>query len=257
MGNTTIEDNLSENYSTIEVIAIIILCVIEEQLMKIYYKFGLEDAIRKHILCEFNYIPLSYDLTEEEKAKKKKIIAAFNAKKKNGEPVSDNDLYTQLSLINKTATMKLNAFNALLKKKPDLLEKCIIFVQTMEYGELVQEILLEYVDKYHTYYADDEKGNLFDFSSGKLDCLLTCKKVSEGIDISRVTNIVLFSSDRSKLVTTQRIGRALRLDKSNPDKVANVVDFVLESDSGDETADRERCDWLNNLSGIRRADNEE
>ena len=38
-----VEDNLSENYSTIEVIAIIILWVIEEQLMKIYYKFGLED----------------------------------------------------------------------------------------------------------------------------------------------------------------------------------------------------------------------
>ena len=29
----------------------------------------MKDAIKKGILCEFNYIPLSYSLTEEEKAK--------------------------------------------------------------------------------------------------------------------------------------------------------------------------------------------
>ena len=42
-----------------------------------------------------------------------------------------------------------------------------------------------------------------------------------------MTNIFLFASDRSKLVTTQRIGRALRLDKKNPDKKATVIDFIL------------------------------
>lgn len=39
-------------------------------------------------------------------------------------------------------------------------------------------------------YADDEKINLENFAAGKIDCLLTCKKVSEGIDISSVTNII-------------------------------------------------------------------
>ena len=87
----------------------------------------------------------------------------------------------------------------------------------------------------------------------KISCLLTCKKVSEGIDISTVTNIFLFASDRSRLVTTQRIGRALRLDKNNPDKVANVIDFVLEDKSeGDTNADTERKEWLTELAKTRR-----
>lgn len=224
----------------------------------IIFTFSLQDAIKKGILCEFNYIPLPYVLSEEEKQKKKKIIAAFNAKKENGEPCDEKDMFTQLAFVNKTAIDKIVEFEEFIVDRIELLEKCIIFVQSKEYGELLQNVLIKYTDKYHTYYADDEKINLDNFASGKISCLLTCKKVSEGIDISSVTNIFLFASDRSRLVTTQRIGRALRLDKNNPEKVANVIDFVL-SDAGenDSNADLERQEWLSELSKTRREQNEE
>ena len=224
---------------------------------EVIFEFTLQDAIKKGILCEFNYIPLPYVLTEEEKLKKRKIIAAFNAKKESGEPVDEKDMFTQLALVNKTAVNKLEEFENLISQRPELLQKCIIFVQTMEYGAKLQEILVRYSDKYHTYYADDEKINLENFAAGKIDCLLTCKKVSEGIDISSVTNIILFSSDRSRLVTTQRIGRALRLDKNNPEKKATVVDFVIEdSEENDNNADAARAEWLTELSQTRRCEHE-
>ena len=220
---------------------------------EVIFEFTLQDAIQKGILCEFNYIPLPYVLSDEEKLKKRKIIAAFNAKKESGEPVDEKDMFTQLALVNKTAVNKLEEFESLISQRPELLQKCIIFVQTMEYGAKLQEILVRYSDKYHTYYADDEKINLENFAAGKIDCLLTCKKVSEGIDISSVTNIILFSSDRSRLVTTQRIGRALRLDKNNPEKKATVVDFVIEdSEENDNNADADRAEWLTELSQTRR-----
>ena len=95
------------------------------------------------------------------------------------------------------------------------------------------------------------------FSNGEIECLLTCKKISEGIDISSVTNIFLFSSDRSKLVTTQRIGRALRLDKKNPNKRANVIDFVLNDYFDNDNADQERKEWLTSLSKTRKECDEE
>lgn len=225
---------------------------------EIVFEFNLEDAIKKGILCEFNYIPLPYELTEAEKHKKKKIIAAFNAKKESGEPYDEKEMFTQLSLVNKTAINKIEEFEVLISKRPELLDKCIIFVQTMEYGKQLQEVLIKYTDKYHTYYADDEKINLENFAEGKINCLLTCKKVSEGIDISSVTNIFIFASDRSKLVTTQRIGRALRLDKNNPEKKANVIDFILEDISeNDNNADQERKEWLTKLSETRRCEDEE
>lgn len=224
---------------------------------EVIFEFTLQDAIQKGILCEFNYIPLPYVLSDEEKLKKRKIIAAFNAKKESGEPVDEKDMFTQLALVNKTAVNKLEEFESLISQRPELLQKCIIFVQTMGYGAKLQEILVRYSDKYHTYYADDEKINLENFAAGKIDCLLTCKKVSEGIDISSVTNIILFSSDRSRLVTTQRIGRALRLDKNNPEKKATVVDFVIEdSEENDNNADADRAEWLTELSQTRRCEHE-
>lgn len=224
---------------------------------EVIFEFTLQDAIQKGILCEFNYIPLPYVFSDEEKLKKRKIIAAFNAKKESGEPVDEKDMFTQLALVNKTAVNKLEEFESLISQRPELLQKCIIFVQTMEYGAKLQEILVRYSDKYHTYYADDEKINLENFAAGKIDCLLTCKKVSEGIDISSVTNIILFSSDRSRLMTTQRIGRALRLDKNNPEKKATVVDFVIEdSEENDNNADADRAEWLTDLSQTRRCEHE-
>lgn len=231
---------------------------LQNEIGEIIFKFSLEDAIKRGILCEFNYIPLNYELTEAEKQKKKKIIAAFSAKKEKGEPYDEKDMYTQLALVNKTAINKIDEFEQVISSRPELLQKCIIFVQTMEYGLKLQEVLIKYTDKYHTYYADDQKYNLVNFAEGKINCLLTCKKVSEGIDISSVTNIFLFASDRSRLVTTQRIGRALRLDKTNPNKVANVIDFVLEdAEENDHNADQERKEWLTALSETRRGEYEE
>ncbi len=230
---------------------------LQNEIGDIIFEFSLEDAIKKGILCEFEYIPLPYLLTDEEKTKKKKIISAFNAKKENDEPVVETDMFTQLALVNKTAINKIDEFERLISKKPELLKKCIIFVQTMEYGEKLQDVLVRYTDRYHTYYADDEKYHLEEFSNGEIECLLTCKKISEGIDISSVTNIFLFSSDRSKLVTTQRIGRALRLDKKNPNKRANIIDFILNDYSENDNADQERKEWLMNLSKTRRECDEE
>ena len=231
---------------------------LQSEIGDIIFTFSLEDAIKKGILCEFEYIPLPYILTDEERAKKKKIIAAFNAKKEAGEPVDEKDMFTQLSMVNKTAINKIDEFEALVAKNPNLLRKCIIFVQTKDYGELLQDVLVKYTDRYHTYYADDEKSRLHDFAEGRIECLLTCKKISEGIDISSVTNIFLFASDRSKLVTTQRIGRALRLDKKNPNKKAIVIDFILEDAvENDNNADQERKEWLTGLSRTRRTEDEE
>jgi superfamily II DNA or RNA helicase len=129
----------------------------------------------------------------------------------------------------------------------------------------VQEIIYDYVDDFHTYYGEDDESKLDEFSTGKLSTLVTSKAIQEGIDIQSVKNIILFSAPRSKGTTTQRIGRALRKDPSNPGKKANVIDFLVKSDIeqetvGDETGevdeemkppDRERYEWLTELSKVR------
>lgn len=88
----------------------------------VIFEFTLQDAIKKGILCEFNYLPLTYRLSEEEKQKKKRIIGAFNAKKEAGEPCDEKDLYTRLSFINKTAVDKIRQFDRFIASRKELLE---------------------------------------------------------------------------------------------------------------------------------------
>ncbi len=226
---------------------------ISSEIGPIIFSFGLEDAIKKGILCEFSYYPISFALTDEEKRRKKTIIAYYEAKKARGELVNDEDMFRDLARINKTSASKLPLFEEFIIQHPEILDRCLIFVETKDYGEFVQQILIKYCPLYHTYYGEDDTTNLSRFALGELDCLVTCKKISEGIDIKTVKNIILFSSDRSRLVTTQRIGRSLRIDPKDPQKRAAVVDFICDNpNSVESNADEERRDWLTELSRVRR-----
>lgn len=228
----------------------------------IVFKFSLEDAIRKGILCEFSYFPLEYELTNEEKQAKRAIIARYSAQRKNGIFVNEEDMYRDLARVNKTSIAKLPLFQAFICKKPEVLDRCIIFVETREYGVYIQNTLIQRFPEFHTYYGEDDVDNLRKFGIGALNCLITCKKISEGVDIKSVKNIILFSSDRGRLVTTQRIGRSLRTNPNDPTKRANVVDFIcITSDNTDDSdrelgADMERREWLTTLSTVRRNSNE-
>ena len=82
-----------------------------------------------------------------------------------------------------------------------------------------------------------------------LDSLVACERISEGLDIKSVDTIILFCSDNARLKTIQRIGRALRIDENNPEKIATVVDFIYENEG---SADLSRKEWLVELSKVRR-----
>jgi superfamily II DNA or RNA helicase len=213
----------------------------------IFYRFGLEDAIKQGILCEFNYKEIEYQLTDEEKKQIMSIIASYNNKKKNGEAYNQEDMYRDIANVRKLAVDKLVQFREFIKYNLEILDYCIVFVQTGEYGKMVQDILIKYISDYHVYYADTEKYHLDQFAKGETKVLITCRKLNEGIDIKKCKNIILFSSDRSKLVTIQRIGRCLRTT-SDPNKVATVIDFIDD----DSEADIDRSEWINELSKVRR-----
>ena len=109
---------------------------------------------------------------------------------------------------------------------------------------------------YHTYYQADDAKVLEQFAKSEFDCLISCHRLSEGIDIQSVRNIVLFASARSELETTQRLGRCLRIDPTNPTKRAHVVDFVDSGSADDDIngseADQERLERLTRLSKIKK-----
>lgn len=229
---------------------------IEEEIGPIIYEFGLEDAIRRGILCELDYVPLPYALSREDRIAIRDAIRAHHARLRAGEPSSTEDLYRQIAGVRKATITKLAPFEAFLRVRPEVLRRCLIFVENKEYGVRVQELILKVSGQFHTYFGEDARDHLQSFSTGDIDCLITCHRISEGIDIRSVSNVVLFASSRAKLETVQRLGRCLRTDERLPDKRATVVDFIEalgdDQEPDPDSADEERRAWFEQLTQVRR-----
>ena len=222
------------------------------------YEFPLEKAISRGVLAEFDYLPLPYDLTAGDKARLQALYSKKAARLRNGNPMSNEEIWTEIARIYKTAEMKPNVYRDFLRDRPETLKRSIIFVETREYGEQILEIVDEHTNRYRTYYAEDDRDHLVEFANGGIDCLITCHRISQGIDIRSLNSVVLFASARARLETVQRIGRCLRLDPARPDKRALVIDFVRPPAPGDLTpnADQDRAAWLTELAKTRKGEDD-
>ncbi|TKV70802.1 helicase-like protein [Rhizobium sp. AU243] len=229
-----------------------------DEIGPVVYSFGLEEAIGRGILCPFDYIELPYQLSPDDKNAIRKAIRRHHAKIRSTQPAAVESLYREIAFVRKTTVEKIAPFRDFVTRRPELLKRCLIFVETAEYGALIQPILMDLRCDFHTYYQDDDRQNLKRFARGDLECLIACHRISEGIDIRSVNNIVLFSSARARLETVQRLGRCLRIDPDNEEKRAVIVDFIDDHDeeiddpSGEMSADGERRAWFVNLASIGR-----
>jgi len=229
---------------------------IETEIGPVIYRFEIREAIERGILCEFDYHAIEFAYSDDDKAAQRAAWKRQAARKKAG----DSDLtrlYMDLARVKKLSKEKIPPFKGYVRRNPSILKRCIIFVQEAEYGALLQDLLLEQRVRFHTYYGDDDRKNLQRFTNGELDCLIACKRISEGIDIQSIRNIVLFATARAPIETVQRVGRCLRIDPKNPEKCAKVVDFIkvgkeyTENPGGPISTDARRRDWFEHLAAAR------
>ena len=228
---------------------------IEEAIGPTIYAFPLEEAIRRGVLTEFDYEALPYDLTDEDRRRLKQVYSRQARRAREGRPMSQQEMWTELARVYKTAEEKPLVFAKRLAEDPSIINRCIIFVETREYAVPILETIDAYTHRYRTYYAEDDRNHLVSFAKGEIDCLITCHRISQGIDIQSLNAVVLFASARSRLETIQRIGRCLRTDPMNRTKRARVIDFVRTgAAAGEPSADEDRAAWLEALSSVRRED---
>lgn len=230
---------------------------IEEHIGPVIFSFGLADAIRRRILSPFNYYPLEYAPDDNDRKRLQDVYRRAEARERAGDPMAQEEIWIELAKVYKTSLAKLPVFSAFLEEHAKVLERSIIFVETREYGDEVLRIVHRYRHDFHTYYTGEESETLARFATGEIECLLTCHRLSEGIDIRSIRSVILFSSARSPLETIQRMGRCLRIDPDQPAKRANVVDFIRQSMPSDGTEDTEtenpdelRRRWLDELSRV-------
>jgi superfamily II DNA or RNA helicase len=228
-----------------------------EEVGPIIFTFGLEEAIKRGILVQFDFDFRKYELTETEQKEKKDWIVWRDKQirlKKLSE-VEINEIFRrEVSKINKKAINKLKILDDYVKSKPELLEKCFIFVLEMDYGDLLLNKLIKHMPEIKTHYNEHaDKKNLIEFARGNLKCIINCKMLSEGINMKSLSNIVLVSSE-SKRQLIQRLGRVLRIDEeNNPDKRAFVLDFIEDKQyDNKDGSDFKRYEFLEKLSKIKK-----
>lgn len=221
-----------------------------KEMGKIIYEYKLENAIEDGILCPFNYIHLPVALTKEERKKKQGYIAKRNAAKKGiGDPYSEKDYMRDMANVNKLAENKEPAFADFISKNSDLIKNnSIIFCHRKEQAKNLGNYIHQYTSKF-SYYFDEgvDRDNLMRIGND-LDCVISCHILSEGIDIPSLENIFILASDSDRRETIQRIGRCLRIDMNNPNKRANVVDFIVHSNEEPLKSEKERFEWLEKIS---------
>ena len=226
---------------------------IEEHIGSVIYRFGVEDAIRHGILCEFDYYPIEYEPSDQDRREIQRLYKRQAAGRKAGNSMPKQKFWNALARVHKISLAKLPYFEQFIVNNLEILKQCIIFVEERQYGDRVMDIIHQHIYDFHTYYSQDDKQNLLDFAKGRISCLITCDKLSQGIDIQSLQTVILFSSDKAKLKTVQRIGRCLRKDPNNPLKKAIVVDLVRnqDEDKAELNSDQVRKEWLTYLSQIR------
>lgn len=228
---------------------------IEEHIGSVLMTFGIEEAIERGVLAPFDYFPLHYELTVGDRERIAAIFRSRAAREAAGDPMPEERVWNEIALVYKTSPAKLPVFDKFIASHRDLLKRCIVFAGDTSYGHVVLKTVQKYRADIHTYFSGEDAGTLRRFAAGDLECLIACHRLSEGIDIRSLETVVLFSSDRARLETIQRLGRCLRIDPNNPGKTANVVDFIRDGgDNDDPNADEIRRNWLAELSQVRPAE---
>ena len=220
----------------------------------IIFEFTIGDAIKRGILVEFDYKPLFFELTDEDKQKIKGIIGLRHSKDPSRR-ISEKDAAMRMANVKKESDNMLLAFDSFLKKEGiGNLNRSIIFVNSESFGEKVIKIINERgFTSYNKFINTKGTENLEKLADNSIECLITCRKVSQGIDLSSLNSIIIFASAVNPRETIQRLGRALRTEEANPDKRAFLLDFcTIEEEGDEEKSDTVRMKWLTELAKNKR-----
>ena len=237
---------------------------IKQEIGKVVYEFSLEEAIQRKILCGFNYIVIPYSLTDKEKARKAKIYSDYQDQLKEKikpKNILIKDLRINLSNVNAWAVNKEINFLKFIysdTRNQDFLKKSFVFTLLTTRADKITNSLKKNTDlRVGTFYESTNKKHLKNFNDGNYDNLIIVKMLSEGISINDLRNVIIFDGSSGNRDVIQRIGRALRIDENNPDKVANVIDFInadklVGSDTNEYSEEKNketiRLKWLKSIA---------
>lgn len=180
-----------------------------------------KELINEKVLNNVRYYFIKYDLTPNEN----EIYSDFNRrfKKLLNQHMDKNVKFEleKLQIARKQFLSKLHSsltvtrwlIDSLIRKN----EKILVFCGLSEQADKICD------NSYHS--NNDNKEALEDFHTGKKKILSVVDKVTRGVNISDVKNIIFESTGRSKTKITQKIGRGMRLEINDTLNVFFLVPY--------------------------------
>lgn len=218
-------------------------------------KYGLEDAIKDGVLCNYEYYPTIVNLTREEIISYIEIEKKLNALEgqRHHNPSFNSTLLD--ILYSKRNDLLGNAFNKtiilsdLIAKIPLHQAKSLFYcsstilnedseVDDSELRQIDRVVNLLHqngfkVSKYTSRESKAERTKIMDyFKSGDIHCLVAIRCLDEGVDIPSVDTAFLLASSSNSKQFVQRRGRVLR---NAPGKeIAKIYDLVVTFEPEDD-----------------------
>lgn len=134
----------------------------------------------------------------------------------------------------------------------------IIFVQTNAIAESLQAFITQQpgwnpeasIYIYDSYRNEEYRSYaLAQFKKHIGFCLISEHMLSEGFDLPKVDMVILHGSNKSPRDWIQKIGRAIRFDREDPDSVAEIIDVVFCETNGEPLPlEKERYECLTSIT---------
>ncbi len=207
---------------------------VKDTIGKTVYEYSMEEAIKNHMLCEYNYHVVLSSLTDKEMSsflsETEKISRLSNGRG------SDDDMSDDLKLalerrakISKKAENKWDDFFETFASVEDKTGS-IVYVFDEQVDDMIQKIKSRFNLNVHGIVAStknqDRQNILKGFNDGTIDVLVAIQCLDEGVDIPNCHAEFILASSTNPREFIQRRGRVLRKSKRYPNKVAEIYDFV-------------------------------
>ena len=198
------------------------------------YVYSLSKAIKNNFLVHYDYMPIPVHLTLDEYDD---YVAISNEMSRLswGEDNSNNQPYKMAQMkrsrIKKQAFEKAQALTSILREKDKNLYNALIYTDSNESIEKIQEQLSD-INIKTTKFTGSESAIermeiISSLNSHMINAIVAIKCLDEGVDIPSATTAFLLANNTDPREYVQRLGRVLRKDKNNPSKHATVYDFIV------------------------------
>ena len=224
------------------------------------YEYSMKEAIEKGKLCKYQYRVILCALSDAETDSYLLISDDISKKagkaKASGLDFSDKikKLANDRAKISKTCESKFDAFFSLLETIHDPYGS-LVYVFEKQVSTMVNLLRTKYGLKVESIVAEtsapDRRQILKDFNEGHIQILVAIKCLDEGVDVPNCRREFILASSTNPREFIQRRGRVLRISKTNPNKYAEIYDFVtICRDSDAYSNDQKRIVVKNELPRV-------